>query len=204
MINLRIYYKNGFTLLEILIALFIFTIVSMIMVSALHTIFNIQSATEKQSARLDQLQLAMLIISRDIEQTINRPVLNSQGAQDGPLIGAKNSITFTHGGLANPLGQLHRSTLQRTRYSLKNDTLVRESWDVLDQTPDSQINARNILNPVSELHFEYLDDKGKFQTEWPPVEQSQVPLPRAVRVSFIIKKWGKLSQLYLINSSTVR
>jgi general secretion pathway protein J len=191
--------KRGFTLLEILIALFVFTIVSIIMVSALHNISNTQSATEKQSARLDQLQLAMLILSRDIEQTINRPILNSQGAQDGPLIGTKNSITFTHAGLANPLGQLHRSTLQRARYSLKNDTLVRETWDVLDQTPDSQIHARNLLNAVSELHFEYLDDKGKFQTEWPTVGQSQIPLPRAVRVSLTIKKWGKLSQLYLIS-----
>lgn len=191
--------KNGFTLLEILIALFVFTIVSIIMVSALHNIFNFQSATEKQSARLDQLQLAMLIISRDLEQTINRPVMNSQGAQDGPMIGTKNSIVFTHGGLANPFGQLHRSTLQRTRYSLIDDKLVRENWDVLDQTADSKTNTRILLNLVNELHFEYLDDKGKFQTEWPPVGQSQIPLPRAVLVSLAIKNWGILKQLYLIN-----
>ena len=52
--------KMGFTLIEILIALFVFTIISMIMVSALHNIFNYQAETEKQAARLNELQLALL------------------------------------------------------------------------------------------------------------------------------------------------
>lgn len=195
--------NKGFTLLEILIAIFIFTIVAMIMVSALHNIFNIQSATEKQSARLDQLQLAMLIISRDIEQTVNRPVINTEGAQDAPMIGTKDVMTFTHGGVSNPLGQLHRSTLQRTRYYLKNNSLLRESWDVLDQTADSKTSTRTLLDSVNDIQFEYLDDKGKFQNNWPLAGQTQVPLPRGVRISLTIKNWGKLSQLYLISGQSL-
>jgi type II secretion system protein J len=67
--------RAGFTLLEILIALFIFTIVSMILVSALHNVLNNQAATEKKAHQLAKLQIAMLLMSRDIEQTIrtNKP-----------------------------------------------------------------------------------------------------------------------------------
>ena len=190
--------KMGFTLIEILIALFVFTIISMIMVSALHNIFNYQAETEKQAARLNELQLALLLMSRDIEQTINRPVLNTKGGQDGPFMGARQNITFTHAGFANPLGELHRSTLQRTGYIFKNENLIRQTWDVLDQTADTKTNSRTLLTSVTDLQFEFLDDKGKFQTTWPLSAQTGSPLPRAVRVSLTLKKWGKLTQLYLI------
>lgn len=39
----------GFTLLEIIIALFVFSIVSMIVVGALHNVLTTQSVTEKKS-----------------------------------------------------------------------------------------------------------------------------------------------------------
>src|SRR6185312_5679581 len=102
----------GFTLLEIIIALFIFSIVSIIIVSALHNVLNTQAATEKKAARLAELQIALLLLSRDIEQTVNRPIVNASGMLEG-FIGSSHTITFTHAGFVNPFGQLQRSTLQR-------------------------------------------------------------------------------------------
>lgn len=188
--------NHGFTLLEILIALFIFTIVSMILVTALHTVINTQSATDKKAERLAQLQVTLLLMSRDIEQTINRPITNAAGAQEG-FMGASNSITFTHAGLPNPNGELNRSTLQRTRYSLDNETLIRTTWPVLDPTPQTIPDHRSLLKAVTALRFMYLDNEGHTQSSWPPAGQ-KTPLPRAVRVFMTLKNQGQVSQVFVI------
>jgi general secretion pathway protein J len=190
--------NNGFTLLEIIIALFVFSIVSIIVVSALHNVLNIQSGTEQKAARLAKLQIALLLMSHDFEQTIHRPTMNVTGTLEG-FVGTPDTVTFTHAGLTNPFGQLQRTTLQRTRYQFRNKTsLTRTTWPVLDQTRDTGMDTRELLADVSDLQFEYLDSKGKFQPIWPPLDQQSAILPRAVRVSLTLKKWGKINQLYII------
>lgn len=59
---------HGFTLLEILVAVFIFTIVSVMTVTALHTVILTQTAMEKNTAQFNQLQIAMAIMQRDFQQ----------------------------------------------------------------------------------------------------------------------------------------
>ncbi|MHB1946861.1 MAG: type II secretion system minor pseudopilin GspJ [Gammaproteobacteria bacterium] len=193
--------KAGFTLIEILIALFIFTIVSMIIVGALHTVFTSQNSTEKNASRLADLQIALTLMSRDLEQAIDRPVLNTGGTPEGAFLGLNNSITFTHGGITNPLGQEPRSSLQRARYRLEKDNLLRETWDVLDQAQKSMPSARTLLTNVTELEFQYIDQNGKSSTRWPPPDQTTNAgenLPKAVRVNINLRDLGKLSQLYVI------
>lgn len=190
--------NRGFTLLEVLIALFIFTIVSIIMVGALHTVFNSQSSTEKKSTRLSELQMALLIMSRDMQQIINRPITNKSGVLESPFIGSKNSVTFTHAGFTNPLGQLQRSTLQRVHYFLDKENVIRETWPALDQTPNTFSDKRKLLSMVTQLQFQYLDDKNQFQEEWPDKNNPKIILPKAIRVVLTLKNWGKISQLYLV------
>ena len=195
---------TGFTLLEILVALFIFTIIAVIMTRALHTVFDSQAVTEKRAARLAELQMAMLLLSRDIEQMIDRPIKNSELNTEAALIGTTKSITFTHGGLANPLGQLQRSTLQRTCYYQANDHLVRQTWEVLDQAPSSKPNSRPLLNELAALHFQYLDTEKHYNDRWPPANQPKAPVfPTAVKVSLRLKHWGTITQVYLISGSSL-
>lgn len=193
---------KGFTLLEIIIALFIFSIVSMIMVAALHSVLTSQSSTADKAARLAKLQIALLLFSHDIEQTLNRPIIDVQGATQG-FVGQSDMMTFTHAGLVNPFGQLLRTTLQRTRYQFSQHTLVRITWPALDQTHDTTPDSRTLLTDVKELQFEYLDEKGHFQSVWPPLDQQNAILPRAVRISLTLKNWGKIQELYIIASQPI-
>lgn len=190
--------NKGFTLLEILIAMFIFTIVSIIMVTGLRSVLNSQAATEKQSDKLARLQIAVLIMSRDIEQAINRPITNAKGGMDPGLVGTPRSFTFTHAGFANPQGELQRSTLQRSQYSLDQENLIRETWQVLDQTAKTLPDSRVLLNNLSDIRFEYLDTEGKFTNNWPSSGVSKSPLPLAIRIQLTLKNMGKFSQIYLL------
>ena len=151
----------GFTLLEILIALFIFTIVSAILAGALHSIFTTQAAVEKRVQSLTELQIALLVMSRDIEQTIDRPISLSDHSKQG-FIGSSSVLVFTHAGQVNPFAIANRSTLQRVRYELEEGNLVRVTWPMLDRIKDNA-DKRILLKNVAELNFQYLDSDRHFQ-----------------------------------------
>jgi general secretion pathway protein J len=196
--------RKGFTLLEILIAMLIFTIVSVIMAHALHTIIESNTGTEKRAAQLAELQIATLLLSRDIEQCIDRPILNGKKIQEKSLQGTVTRLSLTHGGVANPGGDAIRSTLQRSDFIFESHRLVRQIWTVLDQTETSVPQQRELLSNVKDLQFDYLDAKGFFHNTWPPLEQDKSPpLPAAVRITMTLKNWGKFTQLYIIPAKTV-
>jgi general secretion pathway protein J len=189
----------GFTLLEILVALFIFTIIAIIMTRALHMVFETQARTNDSSARLAALQVATLYFENDITQAVDRPIRNGNNEKEAAFIGKKDKISFTHGGNANPLGQLERSTLQRVSYSMDNHQFIRETWQVLDQISTSKSDQRHLLDKITDLRFEYLDDKGKASDSWPPADKSKsTPLPNAVRIHLTLAHWGMLTQTYII------
>jgi general secretion pathway protein J len=173
----------------------------MIIVGALHTVFTSQNSTEKSASRVADLQIALTLMSRDLIQAIDRPVLNTSGAPEGAFVGLNNSITLTHGGIANSLGQEPRSSLQRTRYRLEKENLLRETWNVLDQAQKSLPSERTLLTKVTELEFQYIDQNGKASTRWPPPDQTTntgETIPKAVRVNLNLSDLGKMSQLYVI------
>lgn len=189
--------NRGFTLLEILIALFIFSIVSVMMASALHTVINAQSGSERHAERLRNLQMTLLLFSRDVEQAVGRAVINASGRPDLPFVGAPQSMSFTHGGIANPDGSLARTSLQRVRYDFHDQAFWRVTWPVLDQAPTTKAHTRRLFDEVEELRFQYLDHNAHFQNNWPG-ESSDSPLPLAVKVTMKIANWGSISQVYVI------
>ena len=188
----------GFTLFEILIALFIFSILSLLMATALRSVINAQSGTESSADRLRDLQRALLIMSRDIEQTVDRPVKAASGSEEKAFLGTPTSFTFTHTGIANPTGMSGHSALQRARYFYSEKSLWRTTWPVLDQAPQTVARSRQLLAGLQEAHFEYLDQDNHFQNNWPPEGRDARLLPRAVKIFLTINKWGKITQLYVI------
>ena len=153
----KINHAQGFTLLEILMALFIFTFVAMMMSNALHHVIEAQAKTENYAERLRQVQMALLLLSRDVEQATNRPISNTVGKEEAAFVGTSKDFTFTHMGQAHQTSKILKSSLKRTSYAWHDDAIWRVSWEILDQAPDSQPNKRNLLANVVEANFEFLD-----------------------------------------------
>ncbi len=189
--------SNGFTLLEILIALFIFSMISLMLTTALRSVMDAQSETTLKAERLNRLQFALLMLSRDVEQIVNRPILNAKGNEEAALIGTPQALIFTHTGFANPTGELLRSSLSRTGFVLSDGTLSRLTWLALDQAPNATAHRRLLLSNVTG-HFEYLDQEGRFHEAWPVDEKKDQPLPKAVKIKLTITRWGSIDQLYVI------
>ncbi len=201
-------HKNiGFTLIEVIIAMSIFAIISIMAYSGLHSVMNSKERTESSLERLQALQLTMLTLTSDFQQLASR---NGHDALRGRLLPltTQNSdyiSAFTRSGWRNPAKQA-RSTLQRVAYLMDDDKLVRRYWTHIDRADDDQFVERVLINNIESLEIRYLDEKNKWQTDWPSasslasVDANGAPvgdknLPIAVEIILKMHDWGEIKRL---------
>ena len=190
----------GFTLLEMLVALAIFALVSVMSYSGLRSVLQQRSATEAEATRLGEVQKIYLLMQRDLEQVVPRPVRGEYGDTLPPLVGAE-SLQFTRGGWNNPLGY-PRSNLQRIAYAWVDERLVRYAWTVLDRAQDTLPLEQPLSDQITRMEVRYLTDKAEWLPQWPNPAQVVVgspppeSLPLAVEVTLEHKQYGELVWLF--------
>ena len=160
--------QKGFTLIEILVALFIFSVVGMISAQLLGRTLDAYEVLEDRGDRLSQIHRAMFVVQRDMLQYQDRAVRTASGDSFPALmIGDEGSLEMTRGGWRNPL-QRPRSNLQRVAYRLQGENLVRAYWPVLDRLGGEEPLAQTILEEVDDLEFFVIDEQGEEHKIWPP------------------------------------
>jgi general secretion pathway protein J len=190
----------GFTLLELLVALSIFSLLAVMSYSGLKAVLNTQAGTEIQADALAELQKVYLLMQRDIEQVVPRPVRDEYGDEQ-PALSGDDALQLTRGGWSNPAGRL-RSTLQRVGYDFQDRQLVRYSWAVLDRAQDSEPQRQVLLDDVEEMTIRYLAANNEWEERWPnplAVADGNVPatgLPRAIEITLDHENFGPLVWLF--------
>lgn len=159
---------SGFTLIEILVALFIFAVVGLISAQLLGRTVNAYEVLDDRGQRLSQIHRAMLVVERDMLQFRNRPIRMAQGEPlPALMIGDEGALSMTRGGWRNPL-QRPRSELQRVGYRIQEEKLVRAYWPVLDRRGDEEPIFQTLLEGVEDLEFFAIDQNGQEHKFWPP------------------------------------
>jgi general secretion pathway protein J len=190
----------GFTLLELLVALAIFGLLATMSYSGLRVILEQQSGTAVEAERLAELQKIYMLMQRDIEQAVDRPVRDEYGDEQPALVGA-DTLQLTRGGWSNPAART-RSSLQRVGYVFEDDQLVRYAWAVLDRAQDSEPLRQPLTASVEQLQLRYLAANNEWRGQWPDTLQNADPaapaqaLPRAVEVTLEHAHYGQLVWLF--------
>lgn len=193
---------SGFTLLEIMIALAVFAILSSITASAMYHAFDTRARVDVQANQLNAIQLALTIIARDTEQVVERTVHSEDMRLFPPFVGQSSYLEFTRGGLVNPNGIERRSTLQRIAYKCMNKKLIRRSWQSLDSPSHNHYQDKTLLDNLDECRFAYLANNRQTLPEWREyaVQQNQKKetLPTAIQFTLTLHNWGNISLLFAI------
>jgi len=187
--------QYGFTLLEMVIAIGIFAL-------------NTRAHADEQADRLAQLQKAFTIISRDLEQAIDRPVRDNYGDEQPPITGGGYGsaiLTFSRSGRANPMG-LQRSHLQRIGYMVSEGQLMRQMWPVLDRSVDTAPFEGVLLDKVKQVDLRFMDENHDWQPQWPPANngnpaQVTPDMPHAVEVTVDLEDWGRVRRVFEVVGS---
>ena len=192
--------QKGFTLLELVIAIGIFAILSALAYGGLNSILRASSHTLEAGAAMQDLQLAINIIQQDFSQITPRSIRDEYGEKQPALkseLGAEEVIRFTRRGWRNPTLQ-QRSTLQRVAYQLEENTLIRRYWHHLDLAPNPQFISLPLLEGIEEITFQFREKNNADPIEsWPPQRDKDTSelLPRAIEINIKTERWGEISRL---------
>jgi general secretion pathway protein J len=205
--------RSGFTLVELLVALFITTILFAMGYGSLSQALTSRKEVEEQSARLTALQQAFRVMEQDLELMQPRPQRDPLGnGYEDPLVVSQNTlgnapvadlalISFTRGGWANPAG-LPRSELQRVSYLVRDGRLIRQHQPVLDDTAATAVEERELLDQIEALNFRYMDESRTWSDAWPTpamqglsAQELRRARPVAMEITLKLKDYGVLTRI---------
>lgn len=207
-------HQRGLTLPELLVALFVFALISSVGVYVLRLAVDGRAQLTRVDKTLREWQLARIIIRQDLMQAVDRTVRDEFGEyQPGPMLGGlgfsgrtpvadeRPLIAFVRGGWANYDAETPRSTLQYVEYVQKDDDIVRRSRAYLDDARDLPERDRALFQDVENVVLEFLlgeTTRGlEWSENWPA---GAAPIPRAVRLRFETEKYGEMEQLFWIGA----
>ena len=212
--------QQGLTLIELLIAMAIFAVMTASMFVAFDSFQKGKQVTEASAERLKHYQLAFNILARDFQQMIPRTVRDEFGSET-PLYAVRSEvgsdIEFTRAGWnRSPFSKVKRAELQRVAYYLEENKLMRGSWRVLDRAEDTTPDRTELLDGGENLSFVfyYLDKQKAMQSVevWPPdsfktggsgnatsiPEREFLLLPKIVEMKLTTEDMGVITRKFLI------
>ena len=194
---MRRFLQSGFTLIEVMVALAVFGVLSALAYMTLgQTLDNSDMLTERMD-RLQAVQRTMSYLSTDLLQAAPRPIRADLGSEPAlrSSFGSEFALELTRNGWPNSAG-VPRSTQQRMAYRIEEDELIRYHWSVLDRTAGSLPIATILLDEVESLTFRFLQANGDWSDQWPPsatgVTSNSSVLPRAVEITLVLPDEGEL------------
>lgn len=204
--------QRGFTLIEILVAMAIFTLIGLASTGLLTTVIDSNSLSQERFEKLQLLQRAMVTIERDIQQAVSRPVRANGEKQEIVMAGGEvdgsddDGIGFVRGGWHNPQLMLPRSTLQYVAYRLRDNKLERLYSNYVDNVIGYEPKIRVLLENIESFKVEFLSGNNASSTikddddiKWSEKYQDTV-LPRAVAIEFVSKDFGMLRREFTLVS----
>ncbi len=186
--------RQGFTLIEVLVALVIFSAMAAITWGALSQIARTHTALAAEQDRFALIVRTMSDLERDLRQAISRPLRGNYGEQVPAVHGATDRIELSRLGFANPRAE-PRSNIERVLYDIDNKNLRRGRYSVLDRAAGSAPEWRDMLDQVSELRLRYLGSDGVWREQWPPRDTPPEELPRAIELRLQLDDFGELRRV---------
>jgi prepilin-type N-terminal cleavage/methylation domain-containing protein len=163
--------RKGFTLIELMVTIAIFSLIASISYYALSASFQNKSVQNKHSSELFQLQKTLNFLERDITQTSNQ------------------KITLDSSGLT--LSTLQNDQLLTIQYSVSSNQLFRK-----DITNFSKPIILGLLDQINTAKIRILDHQNQWQIKWNFNENKSA---KAIEIKFKHPFWGDLIKLVMIN-----
>ncbi len=179
---------RGFTLVELVVALFVFALLASAGTALLSVSIKSQSAIKQALSRDAESGRVVAILSADLAQAAPRPVRGRDGAVQPAFVGRDGAGQ----GVILAYVRSDAALVQRVSWRRENGVLIRESTQAVDgdAAPWQSVIARDISQ--FQLRYRY---KGEWSRDWSPTRKDA--LPQAVEIVMTKGGGAPLRALFL-------
>jgi general secretion pathway protein J len=199
-------YTSGFTLIEILVAMAIFTLIGLASTGVLTSVINSDQLSSERFAKLEELQRAMLTMERDILQIVPRAVRVNGELVNAVTTGGEDvfdsdadGLGFVRVGWHNPQMLLPRSTLQAVGYRIQEKQLQRLYGNYVDNVIGYEPKVKILMTDIEDFRVTFLTDAGQLEEpeKWQEDYASEI-LPIAISITIVSKTFGKIRREFIL------
>ena len=191
--------SKAFTLVELLVALAIFAVLSGFAYRALDTMLTSRQALERESRKWRDVTVFVGRVERDLGAVLARRT--AIAATGTPLCAISSSVDASNGGnglaltrSGSPLQEGVLAAPRRVAYRLRDGRVERMAWASVDAAPREEPTAVAVLDDVAALDWRFLAPQGEWRARW-GLPGSDDPLPAAVEVTLRLGSGEKLVRL---------
>ncbi|WP_300528779.1 type II secretion system minor pseudopilin GspJ [Maricaulis sp.] len=196
----------GFSLLEVLIATFVFAVIGTISVALLASTLTARDVNEKALARSAGLDRVRVLLREDLGQLADRTVRGADGYPRSYVFAGDNAglrlgddaeaerilFAFTRHGRANPGYIRARSSLIHVEYLVRGGQLIRRASDYPDMTGETRQSEQVLADRAEAIAADfYFGVNWRSQALRRPGSENEA-FPRAVRLRFTAPDFGAL------------
>ncbi|MES2755716.1 MAG: type II secretion system minor pseudopilin GspJ [Pseudomonadota bacterium] len=192
--------EHGFTLIELMVALAIFAMLSAAGVILLSGSVSAQGAVAGKLDRLAAVQRAASVMTVDLAQAVPRISRTETGTLApaffaGGAVPGQPAVQFVRTGWDN-LDGLPRSSLQKLEYAVVEGRLERRGYPLVDGAAATAPAV--LLDNVAGAGFRFRDDRGNWLNEWRVSDPKS--LPRAVELTVTRVGADPIRMLFLVGA----
>jgi general secretion pathway protein J len=185
---------RGFTLLELLVALAILALLSVLGYRAIASLADSEVRLSAETAHWRSLDALFMRLEADLRQAQPRDARTATGSEPACLGGTDGDgnadLRFSRSGPEFTLEP--GSAGQRLGYRLRNGAVEVLYWPYLDIAPGSLPAPYVLAEGITRFRVDYLDRRGAPHDQWPVA--GEPPLPRAVRVELTLADGGTVER----------
>lgn len=213
--------NRGFTLIELMVAIFISALIFTIIVFGLKTMIQHYRALEMRERDFKQMQMGFWDLRQDFDNLIPRKVHDESNTLILPFMGNNIYVEFT---------TLRGSLIRRAYfYDASKQQLIERTFQVLDRMKPGQYSDKVLFHGIKILQFQYYAkstsssiEKSEVwplnttdsseQTEKKPEENKNEPekkekkeeeksYPDAVSITIDFASKGRITRIFLVNKN---
>ena len=188
---------RGFTLVEALLALLIFGVVSLLAYRATTALAHGEAQLSAEAQRWRTLETLFTRVEADFRQAVPRAARDGfqrESAWLGTRDDRGSAVVFTRAGSEftpdpGPAGQ-------RVGYRLRDGVLEIAYWPALDHDSAMRPVVYPLVRDIAAFDLEYLARNGTWRERWPMLGEDD--LPRAVRLTLTLADGVRIERLFAL------
>jgi general secretion pathway protein J len=194
---------RGLTLIELLVAIAIFSVLSGVSYRALTVVLESRSRIDQETRKWREIALFFVRLEQDLATAAPRPVRDAGDRLVPAFVGNaaatrpdETAIQFTRTGFVTDPAAVEPP--RRLGYRLRAGAVELLSWNALDPGPQAQPSVTVVLHDVQGLSVRFLDRRGQWVATWPQAGSAAAPtsIPAGVEVAITLGAGERITRLF--------